>query len=122
MALNKYFNIVVIVLVGFIFLGLNISCDKNKTCKVNVKCVYNSSGTPVNAANVALYAPIKTPSGSTITADVQASGTTDGSGMVSFTFKLPAIFNVKATKDTLVGTSMATLEEGKTIDVTVYIK
>jgi len=101
-----------------------VSCNKNTTCKVNVKCVNAKSGAPVSGADVKLYAPVKTASGGTVEADVKATGTTDANGIVSFTFKLPAIFNIKAVKasDSLVGTGMVTLEEGKTVEATVQMK
>lgn len=99
-----------------------LSCNKDKTCRVNVKCVVASTGAAVGSANVKLYAPVKTASGGTVVADVKAEGTTNSDGVVSFTFKLPAIFNIQATKDTLVGTGLVTLEEGKTVDATVQMK
>ncbi len=100
------------------------SCNKNTTSKVNVKCVNYSTGGAVSSANVKLYAPVKTASGGTVTADVKAEGTTDGNGVVSFTFKLPAIFNIQAVKtsDSLAGTGIVTLEEGKTVESTVQMK
>jgi len=103
---------------------VHFSCNKDKTCKVNVKCVNANSGAGVEGANVKLYAPVKTASGGTVVADVKAEGTTNSDGVVSFTFKLPAIFNIQAIKasDSLVGTGIVTLEEGKTVDATVQMK
>lgn len=101
-----------------------ISCNKNTDCKVNVKCVNSSTGAAVSGANVKLFANVKTASGGTVQADVKAEGTTDSYGVVSFTFKLPAIFNIQATKtsDSLIGTALVTLEEGKTVESTVQMK
>jgi hypothetical protein len=67
------------------------------------------------------------PKGSTtFTADVKASGTTDAGGQVNFTFKLPAIYDIKATVTsgtrTITGTSIIKLEEGKTVSKTVTLK
>lgn len=103
---------------------IDISCNKDTTCKVNVKCIQASSGAPVSGADVKLYAPIKTTSGSTVTADVKAEGTTNADGVVSFNFKLPAIFNISATRvgDSLSGTGLVTLEAGKTVDAVVQMK
>lgn len=116
----RFFGAMGVILSSVIYL----SCNKDTTCKVNVKCVDASTGGAVSSANVKLYANVKTPSGGTVQADVKAEGTTDGNGMVSFTFKLPAIFNITATKtsDSLIGNSMVTLEEGKTVDATVQMK
>jgi hypothetical protein len=111
--------------IGVVFASaFYVSCNKNTTCKVNVKCVNAKTGTAVSSADVKLYAPVKTASGGTVEADVKATGTTDANGIVSFTFKLPAIFNIKAVKasDSLVGTGMVTLEEGKTVEATVQMK
>ncbi|RME18383.1 MAG: hypothetical protein D6799_02970 [Bacteroidetes bacterium] len=109
-----------------IFIGslVYVSCNKKTECKVNVKCVDASTGTGVSGANVKLYAPVKTAGGGTVEADVKAEGTTDSYGVVSFTFKLPAIFNIKAqkTSDSLIGTGIVTLEEGKTVETTVQMK
>lgn len=101
------------------------SCNKNTDCKVNIKCVNASTGAAVSEAYVKLFANVKTASGGTVQADVKAEGTTDSYGLVSFTFKLPAIFNIQAIKygsDTLVGTGLVTLEEGKTVETTVQMK
>ncbi|GIV26972.1 MAG: hypothetical protein KatS3mg027_0786 [Bacteroidia bacterium] len=117
----SYFFGVIMVFVGSL---LYMSCKKDTTCKVNVKCVNASTGAAVDGALVKLYAPVKTASGGTVVADVKAEGTTNSDGVVSFKFKLPAIFNIRAekTSDSLVGTGMVTLEEGKTVDATVQMK
>lgn len=101
-----------------------LSCKKDTTCKVNIKCVHYSTGAAISDAAVKLYAPVKTASGGTVEADVTASGTTNSDGIVSFTFKLPAIYNITATRtgDSLIGTGIVTLEEGKTVDATVQMK
>lgn len=103
----------------------NTSCQKNTDCKATVRCV-DSSGVPVNNANVLLYATIKTSNGGTVTADLKANGTTDSGGEVRFTFKLPAIYDIKATSvvgtKTITGTGIIKLEEGKGSDKTVTMK
>jgi len=122
----------VITVTGFLILSFVLfigSCKKETDCKAVVKCV-NTSGVPVSGASVYLYAPVKTYSGSstvTYTGDVTASGTTDAGGSVSFTFKLPATFNIraKASVDTVPISSdeaVIKLEEGKTIDKTITLK
>ena len=105
----------------------NTSCEKNTDCKASIKCI-DSLGLPVNNAAVLLYATIKTPSGGTVTADVKANATTDAGGEVKFTFKLPAIYDIKATvitsapTKTLIGTGIIKLEEGKGAEKTITIK
>lgn len=92
-----------------------------------INCV-DSVGVPVNNAAVLLYATIKTSSGGTVTADLKANATTDAGGQVKFTFKLPAIYDIRATvvttapTKTLVGTGIIKLEEGKGSEKTVTMR
>ncbi|MCX8080502.1 MAG: carboxypeptidase-like regulatory domain-containing protein [Bacteroidia bacterium] len=114
-----------------------ISCKKNTECKANITVV-DQGGVGVAGASVQLFAVVKTASGSTVTADLKASGETDGGGNVRFTFKLPAIYDIAASKvvntpsstptgtimvtQTLTGTGIIKLEEGKGVSKTVVIK
>lgn len=116
--------------IGFAALGLVYlfvtSCKKNTDCVATIYCV-DSVGVGMPNIDVLLYAKVKTPIGGTITADVKASGVTDGSGMVSFTFKLPAIYDISATKGagstgSLSGVSIIKLEEGKKVEKTVTVR
>jgi hypothetical protein len=102
------------------------SCHKDTKCTTLIKCI-DSSGAAINAANVLLYAPVKSQDGkTTYTADITASGTTDQFGEVSFEFRLPAIYDIKATgmagKKEVVGTGVVKLEEGKTVEKTVTLR
>jgi hypothetical protein len=122
---------IVIIFAGFLiasFALTSTSCQKNTDCKASVKVV-DSLGLPVNNAAVLLFATIKTASGGTVIADVKANAVTDGGGEVKFTFKLPAIYDIRATlitttvpTKTLVGTGIIKLEEGKGTDKTVTLK
>ena len=122
---------IALIFAGFLiatFALTNTSCQKNTDCKASVKVV-DSLGIPVGNAAVLLYATIKTSSGGTVTADVKANAVTDGGGEVKFTFKLPAIYDIRATfitttvpTKTLVGTGIIKLEEGKGADKTVTLK
>src|SRR4051812_22007606 len=107
---------------GFLLSGLVIgsfSCVKDTDCKARVFCK-DSVGGPVANANVLLFAVVKDPNDpkgqATYTADVKAEGTTDEGGEAAFVFKLPAIYDIKATLTvgtrTLLGTSIIKLEEG----------
>lgn len=120
-----------------LFNFLFISCKKNTECKANI-LVVDQGGVGVSEADVLLYAVVKTSNGSTVTADLKASGKTDGGGNISFTFKLPAIYDIAASKvvqtpssttngtimvtQTLTGTGIIKLEEGKGVSKTVIIK
>lgn len=117
---------------GFLITGLiftNSSCQKETDCKATVRCI-DSVGNAVANADVLLYALVKDPTDpkgtATHTADVKANGTTDGGGEVKFTFKLPAIYDIKATfaagTKTMTGNSIIKLEEGKTVEKTVTMK
>lgn len=118
----------VIIVAGFFlscFLLTGTSCEKNTDCKATVTCV-DTAGLAVSNARVLLYATIKTSNGGTVVADVKADGTTDNGGQVRFTFKLPAIYDIRATQivgtKTLSGTGIIKLEEGKGAEKTVTIK
>lgn len=111
------------ILIGFAIVGIgflfNTSCKKNTDCVANIQCL-DSTSAPMSDANVFIYANVKTTTGGTVTADLKASAITDASGRVSFTFKLPAIYDIKATKTvgttTMTGISIIKLEEGKTVE------
>lgn len=93
---------------------LTPSCKKDETCHGKVHCV-DSSGVPVGAAVVTLAAP-------SVNGDVTYTGSTDGSGDVTFEVALPAIFDVTAHKGTLDGVGVLRLDEpGKDNEVTVVM-
>ncbi len=112
---------------GFVFTGT--SCQKETDCKATVKCV-DSLGGAMGNAYVQLYALVKDPNDpkgtATYTADVKANGNTDSGGEVKFTFKLPAIYDIKASltlgTKTYTGASIIKLEEGKSVSKTVTLK
>lgn len=114
---------------GFLISGLlftSTSCQKETDCIASISCV-DSTGRGVNNAYVYLYAPVKSADGkTTYTADVTASGNTDSDGAIQFTFKLPAIYDIKATlavgSRTMSGIGIIKLEEGKTVSKVVTIK
>jgi hypothetical protein len=105
------------------------SCQKETDCKAVVKCT-DSIGNALPNVSIHLYAQVKDPNDpagvSTQTADVKADGTTDGGGEVKFTFKLPAIYDIKGSivigTKTYTGTSIIKLEEGKTVSKTFPVK
>jgi hypothetical protein len=122
MKLRGIFIAIAVLGVGFLFIT---SCKKNTDCVANIIC-NDSTGVGMSGATVYLFANVKTPVGGTITADIRATGITDGAGRVSFTFKLPAIYDIRATKTagtrTLQGISIIKLEEGKGVEKTVVVR
>ncbi len=122
---------ILLVITGFFlsfFLFTNTSCNKNTECKATIKCV-DSVSNPLSNVAVILYATVKTPTSQvTYTADLKANGNTDGSGEVKFTFKLPAIYDIRASysypglSKTTYGAAIIKLEEGKTVDKVVVLK
>jgi hypothetical protein len=120
---------IALLIAGFLLSGIfftSTSCKKETDCKAVVKCI-DSTGVPVNNAYVLLYALVKSNDGkTTYTADVKADGNTDSDGQVSFVFKLPAIYDIKATlaagTRTMTGVGIIKLEEGKTVEKTVQMK
>lgn len=104
-----------------IILGVNTSCQKNTDCKLTITTV-DSLGAYLPNATVKLYANVKTSTGSTVEADLKAQGVSDGSGKSVYTFKLPAILDIKANLGNKSGVGIIKLEEGKTVEKTVTIK
>jgi len=105
----------VILLLSVIF--ISTSCNKDKTCHGKVKVV-DTNGVALSGATVKLSAP-------SVSGDVVYTNVTDGSGMASFDVKLPAIFDVYATKPAYTGAGVGVIrldEPGKDADVTVTIQ
>lgn len=110
------FKILSAALLASVFV-LTTGCRKNTECKAKIKC-QDKNGAPVKGAEVLLYANIKP----NVDGDVKAQGVTDDNGMVNFVFKLPAIFDVKATVSTKTVQGMIKLEEGKTSEETLTVQ
>lgn len=92
----------------------NWSCrKKDQTCYAIVT-VTNSSGSPIAGANVRVHAQ-------SVGGQVEATGTTDGSGKANFSFKLQAIFNVDVTSTAGTGSGILKLEPGETVEKTIVI-
>ena len=97
------------------------SCEKKTDCQVNITTV-DANGNALGGVTVKLYANVKTSSGSTVEADLKAQGVSDGSGVSTYTFKLPAILDVSAVSGTLTGQGIVKLEEGKKVEKTITVK
>jgi hypothetical protein len=102
-----------------------VSCHKETDCKALVRC-RDSAGVVVANAYVELYAVVKTSSAVTYTSDVRADGYTDTDGEVRFTFKLPAILDIRATlaseTRTYTGAGIIKLEEGNSVEKEVTLR
>ena len=108
------------VLVSALFITTT-SCEKHTDVKATI-IVKDSLNNAAGGALVKLYAKVMK-SGTTYTADIKAEGTTDNDGMVSFVFKLPAIFDVKVFKGKMTGVGIIKLDEpGKSAEKTISIR
>jgi hypothetical protein len=106
--------LVISVITTILFVTNSSSCKKDKTCHGKVHVVDNA-GVPVASATVLLDAAAQH-------GEVSYTGTTDGSGDVSFDVTLPAIFDVTASKTgfSASGTGVIRLDEaGKEDAVTI---
>lgn len=116
-AILKISSIVCVVLL-VLTATTSTSCKKDKTCHGKVH-VIDTNNAVVAGATVVLDAPAQG-------GDITYTGTTDGSGDVTFEVTLPAIFDVTATKATYpgqAGTGVIRLDEpGKEDQVTVTIQ
>ncbi|MBI3519530.1 MAG: hypothetical protein HY062_09270 [Bacteroidetes bacterium] len=106
---------------GFITIAFTSSCEKKTDCKLTIRTV-DSSGMAFAGANVKLYANVKTASGSTVEADLKAEGVSDAAGSSTYTFKLPAILDIKAVSGGKTGIGIIKLEEGKMVEKVVTLK
>ena len=102
-------------------IGINSSCQKKTDCKLTIT-TKDALGNVIPGATVKLYANVKTSTGSTVEADLKAEGVSDGSGQTTYTFKLPAILDIKAVKGSLSGVGIIKLEEGKAVEKEVTLK
>lgn len=97
------------------------SCQKKTDCIATVICK-DVNGLPLRGVTIQLYALVEMPSHATTTADIRANGISDESGKVTFTFKLPAIFDIKASIGSLTGTGIVKLEVGNSVEKTLTIQ
>lgn len=114
-AILKISSIVCVVLL-FLTATTSTSCKKDKTCHGKVHVV-DTNNAVISGATVVLDAPAQG-------GDISYTGSTDGSGDVTFEVTLPAIFDVTATKTGVgTGTGVIRLDEpGKEDQVTVIIQ
>ena len=107
----------------FLFSALAVtqsSCQKNTTCNATISVV-DTTGTggvqvPVVGATVYLSA-----TGYKGPGQVTGNATTDNNGNAYFSFKLPAIFDITASKGGMTGKGLVQLNIGGTATATVII-
>lgn len=118
-------NLPVLLFAAVLLYTIFPSCTKETDCVAVVKCV-DTVGNPVASADVLLYAKVKNSAGVTYTADITASVSSDNAGEASFTFELPAIYDILATKTvgtkSLSGVGIIKLEEGESVEKTVTLR
>ena len=116
-AIKNFGIVLAITAIGF----FGNSCNHDKTCTATIKLVAADGTTPVGDAKVELYATISTPTGPVI-GDLKAEDVTGSDGTVTFKFQLPAILDIKGSKNALTGQGIIKLEEKKTVSKTVIIQ
>jgi hypothetical protein len=97
-----------------------ISCAKQKDCYATIVCK-EGSGAGLDSVVVELYSYVKGAEANT-TPELKGSGMTDETGRISFGFKVPALYHVKTSKDTLSASSIIQLEEGKEVQMDLILK
>ena len=123
MLMARYIKLSLILIALFSIAVVSPSCKRNKKCDVVITVINGNNSTPVYGAEVHLHIPNTT--GGNL-AQQEQKGTTDASGSVSFTFKLPAILQADVTplpsSGLNPGTAMVKLEEGKQVtrEITLY--
>jgi len=116
----KFKLLIVFAFLAFLIVS-NVSCDKKTDCTARVYCK-DSLDQAMPGATVKLFANVKTATGGTVTADLKADGISDEAGLVTFIFKLPAIYDIKVTKGKLTGIGIIKLEEGKVTEKSVTVR
>jgi len=135
----SFFTIVCLLALGAVMM-FSSSCNKPEPCKaiITVKDTLGINVQP--GVMVKLYATVTTATGTTL-GDLKDSAATDSEGKVRFTFKLPAIMDIRAEKPACTVTSptvtstggyvagvycqgkgIIKFEEGKTNEKTVLLK
>ena len=114
-------NLLKSLIVALSVIAFTNSCEKKTDCKLTVVTV-DSAGNKLASATIKLYANVKTQSGTTVESDLKATGVSDAQGSSLYTFKLPAILDVKAVLGNKVGTGIIKLEEGKSVEKIITLK
>ena len=111
------FSFTVLSLITFIAPG----CKKEGPCEAQI-IVTDTSGKFISGALVILQQDQVTSNVTGAQANVRDSGLTNSMGQVNFEFKLEAVLNIEARKDSLSGKDYIRLEQSKLITRTVVIK
>ena len=135
----SFFTIVSLLAMGVVLM-FSSSCNKPKPCKAIITVKDTTGAIAQAGVLVKLYATVTTATG-TVIGDLKDSASTDGSGQVTFTLKLPAIMDIMAKKPNCTitppsvsstgtyipgkycqGKGIIKFEEGKTNEKTVLLK
>ncbi len=109
-------KVVRLVLFTILVTGAGLSCEKPTTCTAVINVIDQTTKLPVSGCNVVLN--------STVTnAVVSGNGYTNSSGSATFTFQLPAIFNVYCNNANppKSGNGIIQLQVGQTVTQTIYV-
>ena len=101
------------------------ACKRNKDCKATITIVDATTGAPVLGAVVTM-APSQAAAQGNLSIQTQTA-TTDGSGSVTFTFKLPAILQANTSPPSPYTACvncprLVQLEEGKSVSATLKVQ
>ena len=115
---NPLFSFALLFSVVFIF---SSSCHRNKDCDLVLTILDAATNGPVVGATVHVYPKAST--GGNLQIQDQTS-TTDGAGVATFTFKLPAILEADVTPPapyTAPAPTLVKLEEGRSVSKAIKI-
>jgi hypothetical protein len=120
-------NSVFLAFISLFFVLTLTTCKKDKDCKVVITVKYQGT-TPADTIQPVADAFVKLYAHNSSDDFVKAEGNTDGSGQFIHTYKLEAILDVIATKDTdtVVGTTLqgqgvVRLKPGETVYKTIFL-
>ena len=105
-----------------ILLVFSSACHRNKDCDLVITVQDVTNNAPVVGATVKVHPSQPPPTNSTNLADQTQEGTTDASGVVKFTFKLPAILQADVTATGYSSTNrLVKTEEGSSTSFSIKI-
>lgn len=116
----SFFSFTLLFVLVFVF---SSSCHRNKDCDLVLTVLDGTNNGPVVGATVDIGPNQTSATNGTLQIQVQ-SGTTDGSGVATFTFKLPAILSATVTPPspyTAPAPTLIKLEEGRSVSKSIKV-
>lgn len=97
-----------------------LSCAKKKNSYATVVCK-DVTGNGIDSVTVELYSYVKKTDGTAGTGYLKASGVTNETGRISFSFNVPSMYTIKVFKNSQSASSFIKMEEGKEVqkDITL---